>query len=231
MFQRLLFVHRTSTRIRKAAALKHILCQPKGKQILKYFLTFIFLISVKMLHAVVSVLATAGQCPSLSFCLTTLRPLPLSPPPPPPLSPPPPSRRPFPSHSDDQLSARKRRRTAGKSLLKVMQPTALVGSSDGSGILVITVEADSNGESVLTKVHHHRILHVSEQTPLLAAAQAGADCASAPKSENAAIQAVAPEWTAESVTKRAPANSGQKVEEEVFTVSLASQDLCTEVVI
>jgi hypothetical protein len=85
-----------------------------------------------MLHAVVSVLATAGQCPSLSFCLATLRPLPLSPPPPPSLSPPPPARRPFPSQSDDQLSARKRRRTAGKSLLKVMQPTALVGSSDGT---------------------------------------------------------------------------------------------------
>jgi hypothetical protein len=206
-------------------------CHPIGKQILKYFPTFIFLISVKMLHAVVSVLATAGQCPSLSFCLATLRPLPLSPPPPP-LSPPPPSRRPFPSQSDDQLSARKRRRTAGKSLLKVMQPTtALVGSSDGSGILVITVEADSNGESVLTKVHHHRILHVSEQTPLLTASQPVANCASAPNSENAAIQAVAPERTAESVRKRAPANSGQKIEEEVFTVSLASQDLCTEVVI
>ena len=179
-----------------------------------------------MLHAVVSVLATAGQCPSLSFCLATLRPLPLSPPPPP-LSPPPPSRRPFPSQSDDQLSARKRRQTAGKSLLKVKQPTPLVGSSDGSGILVITVEADSSGESVLTKVHHHRILNVSEQTPLSAAT----DCASASKSENAAIQSVAPERTAESVRKTAPANSGQEVEEEVFTVSLASQDLCTEVVI
>ncbi len=112
-----------------------------------------------------------------------------------------------------------------------MQPTALVGSSDGSGILVITVEADSNGESVLTKVHHHRILNVSEQSPLLTASQPVADCASAPKSENAAIQSVAPERTAENVRKTAPANSGQKVEEEVFTVSLASQDLCTEVVI
>jgi hypothetical protein len=183
-----------------------------------------------MLHAVVSVLATAGQCPSLSFCLTTLRQLPLSPPPPP-LSPPTPSRRPIPSQSDDPLSARKRKRTAGKSLLTVMQPTALVGSSDGSGILVITVEADSNGESVLTKVHHHRILHVSEQTPLLAASQSVADCASAPKSENTAIRSMAPEQTVESVTERAPANSGQKVEEEVFTVSLTSQDLCTEVVI
>jgi hypothetical protein len=202
----------------------------RKQQISKYFLIFIFLVSVKMLHAVVSVLATAGQCPSLSFCLATLRPLPLSPPPPPPLSPPP-SRRPFPSQSDDQLSARKRRRTAGKSLLKVMQPTALVGSSDGSGILVITVEADSSGESVLTKVHHHRILHVSEQTPLLAASQTAADCASASNSENAAPQSVAPERTAESVRKTAEANSGQEVEEEVFTVSLASQDLCSEVVI
>ncbi len=100
----------------------------------------------------------------------------------------------------------------------------------GSGILVITVEADSNGESVLTKVHHHRILNVSEQTPLLTAPQPVADCASAPNSENAAIQSVAP-GTAESVRKTAEANSGQKVEEEVFTVSLASQDLCTEVVI
>ncbi len=182
-----------------------------------------------MLHAVVSVLATAGQCPSLSFCLATLQPLPLSPPPPP-LSPPP-SRRPFLSQSDDQLSARKRRRTAGKSLLKVMQPTALVGSGDGSGILVITVEADSSGESVLTKVYHHRILHVSEQTTLLPAAQAAADCAGVSKSENAVLQSVAPERTAESVRKTAPTNSGQEVEEEVFTVSLASQDLCTEVVI
>jgi hypothetical protein len=71
---------------------------------------------------------------------------------------------------------------------------------------------------------------VSEQTTLLTASQAAADCANVSKSENAAIQSVAP-GTAESVTKTAPANSGQKVEEEVFTVSLASQDLCTEVVI